>query len=160
PRVAVAASNETRLGQLEIRFAPHVRCRSKRSANGHALLLGVTGLPRIRLTADLVLLGQARVVDGADEEVAAGSPCAGDDAASRADVDERIVLQVLDSDAKHRTRHCALSDDPGHPVLEEDLHALGSCALLERPHDAGAGSSVDRLVQVARPYASGLTPRR
>ena len=158
--VAVAAAEPLRLDECEVRLGAHVVRAAQRGPDGHALLFGVARLAGVRLAAHLVLLGQQRVVDGAHDQVAARPAGAGNDRLPRADVDGAVVLQVRDGNPEHAPGQRLLADDARHLVLEQNVHALRARALLQRPHEAGAGGVVDGLLEVLRPGNGSLAPER
>ena len=74
----------------------------------------------------------------------------------RADVDVAAAVEVRAGDAEHAPGEGLLAHDARHPVLQQDLHALGPRAALERAHQARAGRVVDGLAEVLRPGDHGL----
>src|SRR5690606_35636761 len=102
----------------------------------------------------LVLFRQPGVEDAAEVDVARGSAGPDDDALPRAYVhraaDRAVhVVDLLDRDPEDATRILLLPMDTGHPLPEEDLHALASRAPLERTDQPGPrGAATDLFIPI------------
>ena len=159
-RVAVAAPDEGRLLNGEIHLVSLGAGGPERGADGHAELLGIAGLPRVRLAPHLVFLGQLRVEDRPNHDVAVRTTGAGNHATSSGDVHVTVACKIPRNDPEHPARGRLLSHDADHPMLEKNVHAGCTRSAFERPDDSGTSRIVDVVPDVAGRGHHPGSPRR